>query len=308
MAKDVIYGIVKVPSADITNNPRVAAGTPMECFESVRSARAYMSQVLNDAQSSHDFSWALINPKTPDQPIGVTQSYVMFAINVSDSVTDYTKSHHTASMENVPGYVGYLPHNPSRHFHQGTMIGKDSVAPTVYIPASSKTDKAKPGDEISQRQLACRHKQSKLEVEMSRKEAKERKHVHSAPSEETRNGQGLISYWCEQLHQEGLHQYVGQLQAEFNKQFLGGRAYETDGSLSAYAAIRTVFERISRDAVADDNFELATNARNIAKMANDVIEDAAADKRLEEENMDNRGYFTHEEASALVGYDVREDW
>lgn len=294
-----IYGIIKVPAADMTNTPNVATSATLSCFDSWNQALAYMKADLETPDSRNALSWKLPNPKNPEQPIGLQSGYYVIKMDSAlEEVQDLNAQ--KGELMGVPGYLGQTPYqaNNWRYATHAALVGHDSAGPTTIVRA--QRGEVDVEGELYSRKLMCQSKQAKLEKEMERKERTKSSESYEKSPEE-HNGQDVIDHFSQELRDKGLYDYDNMLHNIFNHQFFGYDGYQGDGKIAAYISLRIVFDKVATEAVKNGDFELATNARNIVNMSEELLQQIHDEAREEQEARD---FYTAEEASALLGYDI----
>lgn len=304
MAKNEIYGIVKIPTASLTDGAVIPEGAIATYFENKLAARKYSQEQLELPSSMKDLSWQLPNPKEPNNPIGLQQSYLLIEVS-SDTKMALSP---TPDLTKVQGCLGQAP-VPERFYIHSVTIGRDSAGPTIYRTFSPSGHAHElPHNEVEERMLTCKAKQAKLIAEVERAQAKQSK--VPTPQKDTAceandepTSQQLIDRFAEELIAQGLPEDAKLLQQTFHASCVANSFYASDGKTEAYKAIHSVFSKVSRDAVINNNFELATSAKNVSRMADDMLHDI----QHEDEYTDNRGHLSADEASSLLGRDITDE-
>lgn len=266
--KSEYYAIAKVPTMAVADPYEyVPRDTELLFFTGGIQAIKYMQQQLEFPQEP-SMSWdnpknPTNDPKNPNKPIGLTQSYIVFKTPIGSPLQV------DASTEQIPGCIGHAQRERHATVH-AAMMGRDSVSDTIkyllYYPRHEFA--VTPQEELQNRIDACVKEQNKLRKETTLNHTPMTDLFPDELPDEIKSGPELIRYFYDQLKEQGLDGYATKLyRTYFDEAFITMKSYNDDGRSAAYEVIQDIFNEIAR---ADITEEISEWALHVVKQAGEM--------------------------------------
>jgi hypothetical protein len=254
------YAIAKVPTPDIADPYKyVPRNTELLFFTGGIQAIKYMQQQLEFPQEP-SMSWdnpknPTNDPKNPNKPIGLTQSYIVFKTPIGSPLQV------DASTEQIPGCIGHAQRERHATVH-AAMMGRDSVSDTIkYLLYYPRREFAvTPPEELQNRIDACVKEQNRLRREVTLNNTPMPDLFPDEPADDEKSGPELIKYFYDQLTERGLDGYAMQMyHTYFDEAFITMKSYDDDGRSAAHVVIRDIFNEIARADITEEISEWAAH-------------------------------------------------
>lgn len=264
------YAIAKVPTPDIADPYKyVPRDTELLFFTGGIQAIKYMQQQLEFPQEP-SMSWdnpknPTNDPKNPNKPIGLTQSYIVFKTPIGSPLQV------DASTEQIPGCIGHAQRERHATVH-AAMMGRDSVSDTIkYLLYYPRREFAvTPQEELDNRIKACKTEYLAQLAAANRANSTLPDTLPDVLPDEITNGQDMIDFFDIQLREQGLGGYAINLSHTFTRSLIAKNLYDSDSLRAAYEVIQDVFGKISRADLT--HCALTRNPDEICKWARRICE------------------------------------